>query len=49
MSNLLQDYGISHSVKKVLTPKIPTFFLAIFAISNLFGGIHFSTQKSMGT
>jgi hypothetical protein len=32
-----------------LTPKIPSIFLPIFAVSDLLGGIHFFTKKSMRT
>jgi hypothetical protein len=32
-----------------LTPKIPSIFLPISAVSDLVGGIHFSTKKSMRT
>jgi hypothetical protein len=32
-----------------LTPKIPSVFTPIFAISDLLGGIHFSTKKRMRT
>jgi hypothetical protein len=30
-----------------LTPKIPSVFLPISAVSDLVGGFHFSTQKNM--
>jgi hypothetical protein len=32
-----------------LTPKIPSVFLPISAVSSLLGGIHFSTKKSTRT
>jgi hypothetical protein len=32
-----------------LTPKIPSIFLPISAVSDLLEGIHFSTKKSMRT
>jgi hypothetical protein len=32
-----------------LTPKIPSVFLPISALSDLLGRIHFSTKKSMRT
>jgi hypothetical protein len=41
----LWNYLAKSQVLSILTPKIPSVFGPIFAVSDLVGGFHFSTQK----